>query len=172
MISTPGWFGKLPSLGDFASRRLPDTFISRWDTWLQLGMAESRTMLGERWMDVYLTSPIWRFALMPGVLDEGAWAGVMMPSVDKVGRHFPLTIAVEVTSHAGDDAAWRMVGALDWFAAIEHVALSALDASRSAADFDDLVRANPFPAPMAEATDPLLPPRPLRARPSRDRMAR
>ena len=23
----PGWFGKLPHLGDFASRRLPDTFV-------------------------------------------------------------------------------------------------------------------------------------------------
>jgi type VI secretion system protein ImpM len=38
----PGWFGKLPSLGDFASRRLPDAFVSRWDRWLQGGLARAR----------------------------------------------------------------------------------------------------------------------------------
>ena len=32
----PGWFGKLPGLGDFASRRLPDTFVAAWDRWLPI----------------------------------------------------------------------------------------------------------------------------------------
>lgn len=27
----PGFFGKLPCLGDFVRRRLPDTFVSQWD---------------------------------------------------------------------------------------------------------------------------------------------
>ena len=31
----PGWYGKLPSLGDFASRRLGADFIPPWDAWLQ-----------------------------------------------------------------------------------------------------------------------------------------
>ena len=31
----PGWFGKLPGMGDFAHRRLPEPFRSAWDRWLQ-----------------------------------------------------------------------------------------------------------------------------------------
>ena len=27
----PGWYGKIPSLGDFASRRLPQSFVAAWD---------------------------------------------------------------------------------------------------------------------------------------------
>lgn len=54
--SVAGWYGKIPSLGDFVSRRLPPDFINTWDTWLQQGMAISRTQLGECWVDLYMTS--------------------------------------------------------------------------------------------------------------------
>jgi type VI secretion system protein ImpM len=42
---------------------------------------------------VYLTFPVWRFLLPVGVLGSTAWTGVLMPSVDRVGRYFPLTLA-------------------------------------------------------------------------------
>ena len=29
-----GWYGKLPASGDFATRRLPPSFIEPWDAWL------------------------------------------------------------------------------------------------------------------------------------------
>lgn len=92
----PGFYGKLPALGDFVSRRLPRQFIEPWDQWLQSAIAASREQLGSDWLDVYLTSPIWRFGLGAGVCGTGAWAGVLMPSVDKVGRYYPLTLAVPV----------------------------------------------------------------------------
>lgn len=88
-----GWYGKLPSLGDFASRRLPPGFLEAWDDWLASGLADWRKREPGTWLDAYLASPSWRFVLMPGVLPGGAWAGVLMPSVDKVGRYFPLTLA-------------------------------------------------------------------------------
>src|SRR5512139_3843786 len=94
--SMPGWYGKIPNLGDFASRRLPSRFIVAWDDWLQRALASSRAQLGGQWLDLYLTSPVWRFLLMPGVCGSAAWAGVLMPSVDRVGRYFPLTIALEL----------------------------------------------------------------------------
>jgi len=91
----PGWHGKLPSLGDFASRRLDASFIEPWDGWLAAGLLALREARPEGWLEDYLGSPSWRFLLMPGVLpgDAGkqAWAGVLMPSVDRVGRYFPLT---------------------------------------------------------------------------------
>ncbi len=90
----PGWYGKLPSLGDFASRRLPAEFINAWDAWLQEVLQATRDALGEGWLDCYLTMPIWRFVLLPGLVGPSGWAGVLMPSVDRVGRQFPLTVAV------------------------------------------------------------------------------
>jgi len=90
----PGFFGKLPWLGDFVTRDLPVSFVTPWDGWLQAGMAATRDGLGEAWVDRFLTAPIWRF-LLPAGCAGPAMAGVLMPSVDRVGRSFPLTIAAE-----------------------------------------------------------------------------
>ena len=47
----PGWYGKIPSLGDFVSRRLPADFIVLWDNWLQQAIASSQTRLGDNWVE-------------------------------------------------------------------------------------------------------------------------
>jgi type VI secretion system protein ImpM len=91
-----GLYGKLPSHGDFLRRRIADAFVDRWDAWLQRCMAASRSALGERWLDMYLTSPAWRFACAPGVCGASGMIGLMAPSVDRVGRYFPLTLAAEL----------------------------------------------------------------------------
>jgi type VI secretion system ImpM family protein len=90
---TAGWFGKIPALGDFVSRRLPAEFIEAWDIWLSEELFGAQEKLGENWLESYLKAPIWRFALMPGALDARHWFGVLMPSVDRIGRQFPLTFA-------------------------------------------------------------------------------
>jgi type VI secretion system protein ImpM len=87
-----GWFGKIPALGDFVTRRLPPQFVEPWDHWLSTEILASRETLGSDWAPSYLKAPTWLFALMPGVLDAGTWYGVLTPSVDRVGRHFPLTL--------------------------------------------------------------------------------
>lgn len=89
----PGWYGKIPALGDFATRRLPPAFTERWDAWLARGIEASKLTLGAAWLETYLGGPLWRFALSPGLIDERYWFGVLMPSVDRVGRYYPLTIA-------------------------------------------------------------------------------
>jgi type VI secretion system protein ImpM len=87
-----GLYGKLPTHGDFLRRRVPDVFAEAWDSWLQQSIAASRSMLADRWLDAYLTSPVWRFALSAGVCGPEPVAGVLAPSVDRVGRYFPLTL--------------------------------------------------------------------------------
>ena len=87
-----GFFGKLPSHGDFVRRRVADDFVAGWDAWLQGCLAHSRETLGDAWLDTYLTSPVWRFALAPAVCGGAAVAGLVVPSVDRVGRYFPLTV--------------------------------------------------------------------------------
>jgi type VI secretion system protein ImpM len=94
-----GLFGKLPSHGDFLRRRTTDAFVSVWDAWLQDCMASSRSALGDAWLDVYLTSPAWRFAGAAGICGPAPILGVMVPSVDRVGRYFPLTIVAELPAH-------------------------------------------------------------------------
>jgi type VI secretion system protein ImpM len=91
-VHTVGLFGKLPSHGDFLRRRVSDAFVAVWDPWLQHCLADSRAALGDRWLDVFLTSPVWRFACAEGVAGPEAVVGVVAPSVDRVGRCFPLTI--------------------------------------------------------------------------------
>ena len=91
-----GFYGKLPSHGDFITRRLSRNFLDEWDAWLQRAIAASKADLGEQWLDIYLTSPIWSFALGGGICGTNAWAGVLMPSVDRVGRYFPLTLVAEL----------------------------------------------------------------------------
>jgi len=92
-----GFYGKLPSHGDFLSRRVSEAFVRVWDAWLQECLAVSRAALGaERWLDVYLTSPAWRFGCAAGTCGPEPLVGVMVPSVDRVGRYFPLTVVAEL----------------------------------------------------------------------------
>jgi type VI secretion system protein ImpM len=150
----PGWYGKLPALGDFASRRLPSDFIDRWDSWLQASLVSSRAALGEGWLDVYLTSPLWRFALMPGVCGPGPWLGVMMPSVDKVGRYFPLTIAIQ--PHRDSVLTHPLLSCGGWFESVELLALSLLRPSARVEDLEDGLSKMPLPDPgggQAEAAE-------------------
>src|SRR5262249_24352911 len=89
----PGFHGKLVAKGDFVTRPLPGSFLDPWDAWLQDVGGGSRQRMGEAWLDAYLTSPIWRFVLSAGLCGNAPAAGVLMPSVDRVGRYFPLSLA-------------------------------------------------------------------------------
>lgn len=144
-----GWYGKLPSLGDFAARRLPDAFVAPWDAWLAERVVQTRQALGEDWLSLYLTCPVWRFFAMPGAIApalDACWTGVVMASVDRVGRHFPLTIAASLAGapSTGEDVAalWR------WLSTIEDVALAALDFDHTIERLDAQLAALPAPALM------------------------
>jgi len=118
-----GLFGKVPQQADFVSLHLPATFTESWHAWLQATLSVSREQLGDDWLALYLTGPIWRFALSAGVCGEAAVAGVLIPSVDEIGRYFPLTVA-----HLGRHRPWSAyLSGGDWYDAAERVALLALD---------------------------------------------
>jgi type VI secretion system protein ImpM len=142
ILQTPaiaGFFGKVTSHGDFVTRRLPAGFVAAWDGWLQAGLQGSRDLLGQEWLATYMSSPIWRFMLAPGVCNSHAWAGVVMPSVDRVGRHFPLTIAVSAPPSL-PMMAW-LAASGHWYARLEELALSSLEANFLLDEFDAAVAA-------------------------------
>jgi type VI secretion system protein ImpM len=150
-----GFYGKIPSEGDFVSRRLAWEFTSAWDEWLQQGMLASRETLGARWLELYLSAPVWRFQLAPGVCGPLAWRGVFFASVDRVGRYFPLTVAFSDAPSAAapapslatltaDDEAWL---------AIEDAALAGLEPLLGVDAFDRLIEALTAPAAPAAIAD-------------------
>lgn len=128
-----GVYGKLPAYGDFVFRNLNASFMTPWDEWLQHFISGSQEQLGEDWLNIYLTSPIWRFVLSPGVIDNNMWAGLMMPSVDRVGRYFPISIVKPFSSNVSPVN--FMMKQRGWFNALETHCLAALDGS---IDVDEL----------------------------------
>jgi len=138
-----GFYGKLPSEGDFVTRRLPWEFTSAWDDWLQRGLQASRDALGAQWLEAYLSAPIWRFQLAPGVCGPAGWRGLFFASVDRVGRYFPLTLAFV---DASAPAPASLSGEAEAWLALEDAALAGLEPTLPVADFDRLVEALALPA--------------------------
>lgn len=118
-----GFFGKLPSRGDFLRAGLPRSFVDPWDAWLQRVIAGSKARLGEEWLPIWMEAPLWRFALPGGVCGPDPVLGVWMPSVDRAGRHFPLTVAQVLTQA---DATTLIARAPTWLAVAEEAGLAAL----------------------------------------------
>lgn len=134
----PGFFGKSPSQADFVCLRLPSGFVRTWENWLQASLRTSQRVLGDAWLDLYLSSHIWRFVLPTNICDEGAWAGVLMPSVDREGHYFPLTIAGQI---APSMAHGKLLDqAMEWFDHLERVALTSLADGFDIAHLDEMLQ--------------------------------
>jgi type VI secretion system protein ImpM len=136
-------FGKLGAKRDFIAVATPRRFLEVWEPWVQACMSASRHQLGNAWQDAFLTAPVWRFWL--GADISGATVlGAIMPSVDGVGRYFPLTLL------AAADPSYSIpppdLNAQDqWFATVEEFLLSTLDQARSFDDISAVLDALPVP---------------------------
>ncbi|WOS65933.1 type VI secretion system-associated protein TagF [Sinorhizobium fredii] len=133
----PGFFGKLPSTGDFVTRGLPASFVGAWDRWI------SRHLVHRFSQGSKEGHPVMRFLL--GREAFGPMTGVVMASADRAGRPFPLTIAAAPAVAACNIA----TAAHEWFDALEAAGTSAckgeLDGDGLAARLTSL----PFPAAAA-----------------------
>jgi type VI secretion system protein ImpM len=144
-----GLFGKLPAKRDFVAANAPRRFLEVWEPWLQSSVATSRQMLGAGWLEVYNRAPIWRYWLGADFCGE-ATIGAFTPSVDGVGRSFPLTV------FAGEGSASLPPPELDsndqWCGAAEDILLDALDPN---AAFETIAaRAAGLPAPGLQPRSP------------------
>ena len=64
--------------------------------------------MGEDWLAAFLEAPVWRFVLSAGLCGERAALGLMLPSVDRAGRYFPLTFAAlfDAGTTPASDVTW------------------------------------------------------------------
>jgi len=131
----PGWYGKLPGMGDFAHRRLPDEFRHPWDRWLQGGLNSRH---GD-WTERYLQAPLWCFVLGDGVLGDSSWIGVLMPSVDAVGRYFPFTVAAPLAWSPAEIHGQVLARAQRWLRQAANAAVDGLEQDMDGTRFDALL---------------------------------
>jgi type VI secretion system protein ImpM len=142
----PGFYGKLPDFGDFLTRRVPTAALDIWDPFLRRLLQSSRARLGDSWLEAWLSAPVWHFGLGENLLfPTQAW-GVLIPSVDRVGRHFPFTIL--------GPAAPTGRPLRDWALAAEAQALAALDENFSPDTLDRALAALGPPQPRPPGTAP------------------
>ncbi len=96
-----GFFGKLPTHGDFVSSAIGLRLQSELDRWVRSGLIALEGALGSDWRRLFHSAAAWRFAVDKGVWAPSAIAGVLLPSRDRVGRSFPLIIAAQLQRFSG-----------------------------------------------------------------------
>jgi type VI secretion system protein ImpM len=92
LIAQEGFYGKLPTRGDFVCAGVPRDFRDPWDAWLERVMPAAHARLGDAWEAAWAAAPAWRFVLPPHACGRDAALGVWLASADRVGRRFPLVV--------------------------------------------------------------------------------
>ncbi len=146
-----GFFGKVPEQGDFVASRFDRGLREPLDRWAQAALAHCRRVRGERWKDAFLAMPPFRFVLGAHLVGGEPAIGVMVASVDRVGRPFPLFLSQRLSGHRGPT---RLLARQQrWFEDAEALAVSARG---SVLRLDDLDRRLTHLVPEPPAPDPAL----------------
>ncbi|VTU29158.1 type VI secretion-associated protein, family [Variovorax sp. PBS-H4] len=149
------WYGKLPARGDFVGRGLPPGWRSDWDGWLQQGLALAAATLDSAALRERLRafSP-WRYLALPAPGE--IWCGILVPSHDRVGRAFPLTLAERLGSPVSPaESATRLASLLDAAAEGPEALETAIAALPPHANDQDFQPAEPWPPQPASLWWPL-----------------
>src|SRR5690606_2824729 len=83
--------------------------------------------------------PVWFFLLGEQVIGPRAWIGVLMPSVDSVGRYFPFMLGAELTSVCGVAGPDHQAALQRWWVSAARAALTGLEQDLDAQRFDALL---------------------------------
>jgi type VI secretion system protein ImpM len=143
-------YGKLPTKRDFIAVGAPRDFLNAWEPWLQGGVSASRATLGEQWQEAFLRAPIWRFWLGADLCGTSV-IGAFMPSLDGVGRYFPLTLFACADQQAAIPPP-ELDAQDEWFKSAEELLISTLDHDKTfEATMADL---NGLAAPLQQLAKP------------------
>jgi type VI secretion system protein ImpM len=164
-----GYFGKLPARADFVIGHCPKGFLNLWEPFLMQGLAQSRQDLGDAWKEAYMTMPVWRFLIEPLAPSEGTLAqgiaGAFMPSVDKVGREFPLTLVAGIGTQDGQAGS-------AWYGDAETILLGVLREEASLEAFQEAAAGMEPPSPATDTAEQAIEAPVLAAMPESDTRVR
>lgn len=129
-----GFAGKLPAHDDFIEAGGSIAVRQRLMDWARRSLIYGREGGKNRFTDMFLTMPIWRFFLEPGICTEQSVAGIFCPSTDRVGRAFPILIVSETTPC---NAACAFTELANWFESMEALALRGLEDNMTMQSFKE-----------------------------------
>ncbi|OAP34581.1 hypothetical protein AU381_24985 [Sinorhizobium glycinis] len=134
----PGFFGKLPTTGDFVTRGLPASFVGAWDRWI------CRHLVHRFSQGSIKEHPVLRFLLGSEAFGPmtSPMTGVVMASADRASRPFPLTIAAAPPVAASD----IVTAAGEWFGSLEAAGISACEGQLDGDGLAARLTSLPFPA--------------------------
>jgi|GEM_PF-879328 len=122
-----GFLGKLPTVGDFISRNLPNVVTTGWMNLTDDALALGARRAGADWYEGCQDEPALCFALAPKALSESGWIGLLRPSVDSFARSYPFTVLAPLPRGVPCLAAPEALHA--WYAKADIAVLSALEGS-------------------------------------------
>lgn len=114
-------FGKLPTEGDFIRAGADQQLLDFLDSWLTAAWSDFVLSADAGWEARYRVSPLWWFAAPEG---GQIVCGVISPSLDSVGRLFPIVVATRIGE---SDSATAMRVASPWLTMVQAALLSALE---------------------------------------------
>ncbi|MEM9501929.1 MAG: type VI secretion system-associated protein TagF [Pseudomonadota bacterium] len=91
-IDCPAIIGKLPAHGDFIARGIDYSAREPLDRWMSSWVELAREQLGNGFDEAYETAAPW-------LIEGPRCNAVLMPSVDAVGRVFPVLAVSDATCH-------------------------------------------------------------------------
>lgn len=142
-----GWYGKLPTAGDFVHRRMPEPRLAQWSNWFKSGVALWQQQ-HNGCSEAFARAPIWNFALPATLGVQQVQIGCLMPSRDRVGRIWPLMAAQTIAVQQWHPVQLAMAG--EWFNALG-TALRQTITQQKSVDNTELDIAHLAPLPRADS---------------------
>lgn len=159
MSQTPaiGWYGKLPSAGDFLKRRFPEALWQQWTHWFQVGLLnwqknEEQRPEGDRQFDA---APVWNFVVPPMLGSQLVQMGCLLPARDNVGRQYPVCALITFSPQSWTQPQLALAG--EWYQQVGRTLLHAVRNRFTAEQLDQALLLIPAPAlPVSETRSDIL----------------
>lgn len=81
------WYGKIPAMGDFVRRRMPEPILLPWERWFSSGVSQIRSPSKTAGANMP-SSLVHAWGFLMSLPHGGVQAGAVMPSQDRVGREY------------------------------------------------------------------------------------
>ena len=92
-----GVYGKLPCAGDFFYRHLSASTLEALDRFHAQSLYELQKTYANQWQERFLHSAAWCCYIPRHCWADSSFLGVIVPSCDRVGRAYPLTLLLPLT---------------------------------------------------------------------------